>query len=375
MSKKITLFLRSWLRSMSLERVSQTKTRRSRYDTIEIINIRDYLKESKKRFFDEYNNISAPTADAHKYTLLYTLRKGKFGSVKLVQDKTTKNFLAMKVYEKRLLVESGLVRHILNEKKLLQTIDFPLAVRMEFFCMDYSWIYFIMPFLSGGDLHNLLKVRGRFSERLSCFYAAQIVLALEYLQCILFVHRDLKPGNILLDCHGYIKIADYGFAKMVESRTYTLCGTCPYIAPEIIEGNGYARSVDWWSLGVLLYEMVAGKPPFQAKHKNDLFTKILYYKFDFPDHFSKSLQNILKKLLERDVTRRIGNMKRGADDVKKHDWFKGVSWLMLINKEVAPLLNPYKADYNLIANFPRARQTSLMNISKTNQFAEKFKDF
>lgn len=373
MSKKITLFLRSWLQSRSLERLSQSKG--SRYEYIEILDIKDYLKESKRRFFKEYNKISAPTVDAQRFNLLFTLRKGKFGSTKLVQDKVTKNFLAMKVYEKRKMVESGLVRHILNEKKLLQSIDFPLAIRMEFFCMDFSWIYFIMPFLSGGDLHNLLKVRGRFSERLSCFYAAQIVLALEYLQCIFFVHRDLKPGNILLDCHGYIKLADYGFAKLVESRTFTLCGTCPYMAPEIIEGNGYARSVDWWSLGVLLFEMVAGKPPFHAKNKTRLFTKILYYKFDFPDHFSTDLKNILKKLLERDVSRRIGNMKRGAEDVKRHAWFKGISWLMLINKEVIPLLNPYKADFDLIANFPRARQTSMLHISNTDKFADEFRGF
>lgn len=295
--------------------------------------------------------------------------------MKLVQDKTENEYYAVKVIEKGKLARSRTTHHILNEKLLLDSLDFPFVMRMEYFSMDYSYIYFVLPFISGGDLRTHLRAVKKFSEKLARFYAAQMILTLEYLHNINIIHRDLKPENILIDKTGYLKITDFGFAKTVETRTYTFCGTMPYLAPEMISHIGYGRSVDWWSLGVILYEMTTGHLPFYGKSNTSLLTNIMYYVPRYPDQMSKYLQDVLKQLLQRDVTRRLGNLKNGAKDVKGHRWFKNVDWLKLLNRKVTPPFVPVVDETHPTSYFPRARQSSLLDISVIDEYQDHFKDF
>merc|ERR1712060_144499 len=183
--------------------------------------------------------------------------------------------------------------------------------------------YMMLEYIIGGELFTHLRRAGKFTNDHTRFYAAQIVMALQYLHTLMVVYRDLKPENLLLDLSGYLKITDFGFAKVVEDRTWTLCGTPEYLAPEIIQSKGHGKAVDWWALGILIYEMLAGYPPFYDENPFGIYQKILAGKIEFPRHFDVHAKDMVKKLLSADRTKRIGNLKNGAEDIKKHKWFKG----------------------------------------------------
>ncbi|KAJ3257851.1 camp-dependent protein kinase catalytic subunit [Chytriomyces hyalinus] len=163
------------------------------------------------------------------------------------------------------------------------------------------------------------------------FYAAEVTVAFEYLHARHIAYRDLKPENLLIDAKGHIKITDFGFAKQIkEDQTWTLCGTPEYLAPEIIKAKGYGKSVDWWALGILIFEMIAGFPPFSDDDNIKLFEKIIACKLRFPEGFEKKAKDLCKCLITPDLSKRYGNLKRGAEDVKAHAWFDTIDWDQLI---------------------------------------------
>ena len=206
------------------------------------------------------------------------------------------------------------------------------------------------------------------------------MLAFEYLHSKNVVYRDLKPENLLVDGLGYLKIADFGFAKIVPDVTWTLCGTPDYLAPEIIQSKGYGKAVDWYALGVLIFEMLAGYPPFYDEDHFRLYEKILSGKVKYPSHFDTSAKDLLKHLLTPDLSKRYGNLKNGAADIKRHRWFAGVDWQSLYNRQIAaPFIPPVggPGDTRNFELYPEAFE-DYKEYGRTNlndPFAEKFLSF
>uniref|UniRef100_A0A2A4J5D2 Protein kinase domain-containing protein n=1 Tax=Heliothis virescens TaxID=7102 RepID=A0A2A4J5D2_HELVI len=194
--------------------------------------------------------------------------------------------------------------------------------------------------IATGELFTLLKKFGCLSEDSGKFYAAQVVLALEYLHHCGVVHRDIKPENILIGTTGYILLADFGFSKIIKTRTWTICGTPEYLAPEIITSKGYSFAVDWWSLGVLIFEMCTGYPPFYSADPITLYEKVLTGHFKIPANMSSSCKYLVKHLLEVDPTKRMGALKAGVFDIKSDFWFVDINWNMILHQKVAPPFVP-----------------------------------
>jgi protein kinase A len=217
----------------------------------------------------------------------------------------------------------------------------------------------------------------KFKEETSRFYASQVVLALEYIHKMDLIYRDLKPENILIDKNGYIKITDFGFCKLIKDRTYTLCGTPEYLAPEIIKSKGYGVSVDWWSLGILIYEFTAGYSPFAGTNSDhmQMMERIVSLKYKMPNYFSNDLKSLVSNLLQTDLTRRYGNLKNGVNDIKNHGWFKAINWLSMYFQKVEPPFKPKisndPADISQFDSFDDVK----MRVSVNNKYGDQFADF
>ena len=173
----------------------------------------------------------------------------------------------------------------------------------------------------------------------------------EYLHQKKIIYRDLKPENLLIASSGYLRLTDFGFAKYCEGRTYTLCGTPEYLAPEILMNKGHGLAVDWWCLGILTYEMIAGIDPFNDEDPMAIYQKILKGKVKFPSDFEKSAKSLVKHLLVADVTKRYGCLKGGVDDIKNHKWFKGFDWSSLSEEKLEPPFMPIVCDLGDTSNF------------------------
>lgn len=173
------------------------------------------------------------------------------------------------------------------------------------------------------------------------FYGAQVLSIFEYMHSKDIVYRDLKPENIMIGSDGYLQLIDFGFAKVVTKRTYTICGTPEYIAPEILLNQGHGKPVDWWTLGILLYEMLAGYPPFQDDDPMNIYRKIINTKPRYPDGFDSNLKSLIKHLLRRDLSKRFGNLKNGAKDIKEHRFFADLNYDDLLSRKLKP---PYLPD-------------------------------
>ena len=209
---------------------------------------------------------------------------------------------------------------------------------------DEEEIYMLMELALGGELFSILRERVRFDEKQSCFYAACVQSAFAYLHDRSIVYRDLKPENLLFDSEGYLKVVDFGFAKKIVDRTWTLCGTPEYLAPEIIANKGHNLGVDWWAIGILIYEMLVGYPPFCADDPMDIYQKILRGKISFPAILSKNAKAMIASLLVANPAARLGCLKNKGRDVRHHPFFKPVDFPSLESYSVkAPYVPTIKS--------------------------------
>lgn len=246
---------------------------------------------------------------------------------------------ALKVLRKSEIVRLKQVEHINSERAILDRIRHPFVVELYATYQDSLNVYMLLSYIPGGELFSHLRRAGRFSADVTRFYLASIILAIEYLHSNNIIYRDLKPENLLLDRVGYLRIADFGFAKRIEDRTYTLCGTPEYLAPEIVLSQGHGKAVDWWALGILAFEMLAGYPPFFDDHTLGIYEKILRNEIAFPSHIDPYAKDLIRGLLTADRSKRMGNLRGGAKDVMNHAWFAGVDWGSLERKEIgAPIV-------------------------------------
>lgn len=268
-----------------------------------------------------------------------TLGTGSFGRVRFVTHKTTGSHWAIKMLKKAEVIRLQQVEHMLSEKAILACLDHPFIVKLAGTFQDKKYLYMVLEYIVGGEFFTHLRKAGRFENPVAKFYAAQIVTVFEYLHNQDFIYRDLKPENLLLDVEGYVKITDFGFAKRVAFKTYTLCGTPEYIAPEVLLNKGHGKGVDWWTLGILIFEMLGGQPPFVDDDPMGIYQQILAGKVNFPRFFERNAKNLIKKLLTADLTKRFGCLKNGAEDIRKHKWFAGLDYdALLARKPTAPII-------------------------------------
>lgn len=293
------------------------------------------------------------TCSANDFEMGRILGTGSFGRVALAKHKPTNTVVAIKSLLKSHIIKNQQVSHVQSEREVLAAIDHPFVVRMHANFQDEHCCRFVMEYIAGGEFFSHLRSRGQLPEDAARFYAAQVLLVFEYLHSKDIIYRDLKPENMLLDSEGYLKLADFGFAKVLPGgkRTYTLCGTCDYLAPEVILSKGHGRAVDWWELGILMYEMLAGYPPFCDTDAMGTYQRILKGVVTFPFHVSPAAKDLIRKLLQADLSKRYGCLAGGAQDIKGHQWFRSVNFSALLSRKIPAPIRPVVKSVDDTSNF------------------------
>jgi len=286
------------------------------------------------------SDLTGKTLNVGDFTLGKTLGTGAFGRVRFTTYKPTGQHYALKTLKKAAIIKMKQVDHMMSETSILIKLKHPFIVNMYGKFHDSRYVHLVLEYIVGGEFFTHLRKAGRFDNTASCFYGACIAAIFEYCHSLNIIYRDLKPENILINNDGYVKLTDFGFAKVIEHRTYTLCGTPEYIAPEVLLNKGHGKPVDWWTLGILIYEMIVGYPPFVDEDPMGIYQKILSGKIVFPKIIDKNAKSLVKKLLTADLGKRYGNLKNGADDIKQHKWFHELSWDDLLAKKIAPPFKP-----------------------------------
>ncbi|KAI8376229.1 kinase-like domain-containing protein [Radiomyces spectabilis] len=283
-----------------------------------------------------------------QFSLLQVIGEGAFGKVRIVRHKQTRRQFALKYIHKDKCIHQRATNHILSERRLLETIDHPLIVNLRYAFQDETNLYMALDLMLGGDLHSALQTEGPFSESRARFYIAQIALALNYLHQHRIAHRDIKPENILLDARGNAHVSDFNTAIQFDEKQtlqWSLAGSHAYMAPEALGRMGYSVSVDWWSLGVVAYELLFGKRPFKGVSTEDLTRQILHQPVLFPDHAYATVSpegiNGISQFLDKSPYHRLGCYASGFEQVLAHPWFADLDWIGLELKQVTPPYQPH----------------------------------
>uniref|UniRef100_A0A1J3FTE5 non-specific serine/threonine protein kinase n=2 Tax=Noccaea caerulescens TaxID=107243 RepID=A0A1J3FTE5_NOCCA len=288
------------------------------------------------------------------FEVLKVVGQGAFGKVYQVRKKETSEIYAMKVMRKDKIMEKNHAEYMKAERDILTKIDHPFIVQLKYSFQTKYRLYLVLDFINGGHLFFQLYHQGLFREDLARVYSAEIISAVSHLHEKGIMHRDLKPENILMDVDGHVMLTDFGLAKEFEenTRSNSMCGTTEYMAPEIVRGKGHDKAADWWSVGILLYEMLTGKPPFLGS-KGKIQQKIVKDKIKLPQFLSSEAHALLKGLLQKEPERRLGSGPSGAEEIKQHKWFKGMNWKKVEAREVKPSFKPEVSGRQCIANFDK----------------------
>uniref|UniRef100_A0A663M6D5 non-specific serine/threonine protein kinase n=1 Tax=Athene cunicularia TaxID=194338 RepID=A0A663M6D5_ATHCN len=286
---------------------------------------------------------SNPHAKPSDFHFLKVIGKGSFGKVLLARHKAEEQFYAVKVLQKKAILKKKEEKHIMSERNvLLKNVKHPFLVGLHFSFQTADKLYFVLDYINGGELFYHLQRERCFLEPRARFYAAEIASALGYLHSLNIVYRDLKPENILLDSQGHIVLTDFGLCKEnIEHNgtTSTFCGTPEYLAPEVLHKQPYDRTVDWWCLGAVLYEMLYGLPPFYSRNTAEMYDNILNKPLQLKPNITNSARHLLEGLLQKDRTKRLG-AKEDFMEIKNHIFFSPINWDDLINKKITPPFNP-----------------------------------
>jgi len=309
------------------------------------------LEEIKKRYVDlparkqkiheEFKNLKLSDL-----RIIATLGVGGFGRVELVMiaaDNKERSF-ALKQMKKSQIVETRQQQHIMSEKEIMEESDSHFIVKLFKTFKDRKYLYMLMESCLGGELWTILRDRGNFDDPTTRFYTSCVVEAFDYLHSRGIIYRDLKPENLLLDATGYVKLVDFGFAKKLQvgRKTWTFCGTPEYVAPEVILNKGHDISADYWSLGVLMFELLTGTPPFTGTDPMKTYNIILkgIDAIEFPRNITARAKELIKKLCRDNSAERLGYQKGGIRDIQKHKWFDGFNWEGLRQRTLTPPILP-----------------------------------
>ncbi|XP_032408594.1 protein kinase C epsilon type-like isoform X3 [Xiphophorus hellerii] len=307
------------------------------------------VKEERSQENGEVKGHSAPEIkrmNLHDFLFIKVLGKGSFGKVMLAELKGTDEVFAVKVLKKDVILQDDDVDCTMTEKRILALARKHPYLTQLFCCFQTKdRLFFVMEYVNGGDLMFQIQRSRKFDEARSRFYAAEVTSALMFLHWHGVVYRDLKLDNILLDADGHCKLADFGMCKegiLNGVTTTTFCGTPDYIAPEILQELDYGPSVDWWALGVLMYEMMAGQPPFEADNEDDLFESILHDDVLYPVWLSKEAVSILRAFMTKSPNKRLGCVTaQGCEDaIKVHPFFREIDWMLLDQRKIKPPFKP-----------------------------------
>jgi len=298
-----------------------------------------------------------------------TIGVGQFSRVRLVEVKQLRKYLetllppeeagkeptladppevsmgvfALKVMKKTEVVRLKQVEHVKAEADILARVSHPFIVNLYHRFQDERNLYLIEEFVQMGSLGTHVKKNRQLPNDTARFYAAQIVMAIQFLHAEHIIYRDLNPENVMLDRGHYVKLVDFGLAKGINlddptARTWTLCGTPEYVAPEVISSKGHSKEVDWWALGIVIFEMLSGYPPWYNLKAHAVYNAVINVAPEIPQHFDPHAKEHVGKLLVKERSKRLGNSKNGAEDIKKHKWYRGLNWAALYNKQMPPPL-------------------------------------
>ena len=304
----------------------------------------DFDQESVNEFVDKHeDNPLGIKLSFHDFEKLKVLGKGSFGEVLLVKLKANNKYYAMKILIKKQVKLRHQEVHTKAERDLMVKINCPFIVNIKFAFQDSVKLYIITEFMQGGEMFFHLHKEKKFSDEKTRFYVIEMVLAIEFLHKNKMLYRDLKPENIMVDASGHIKLTDFGLSKMIKKqkeKAFTICGTPQYLAPEILSDEGYDNSVDWWSLGCVMYEMLVGKAPFRIPKGSYLSADLYKKKITIPEYVTPEAKDLISQLLVPNPKKRLGYGVDGSKKIKDHIYFKGVNWEDAWNQKLTPPFIP-----------------------------------
>ncbi|XWS65629.1 hypothetical protein CRYUN_Cryun05aG0130200 [Craigia yunnanensis] len=348
--------------SLKLSKLTLRKTG----DSLELVEgaREEVQKELRKPSIDEvileipYGHIESHPLEHQSvglvdFEVLKVVGQGAFAKVYQVKRSDTSDIYAMKVMRKDKIMEKNHAEYMKSERDILTKVDHPFIVKLRYSFQTKYRLYLVLDFVNGGHLFFQLYRQGLFREDLARIYTAEIVSAVSHLHANGIMHRDLKPENVLLDADGHIMLTDFGLAKEFDenTRSNSMCGTLEYMSPEIVLGKGHDKAADWWSVGILLYEMLTGKPPFSGGNGQKIQEKIIKNKIKLPAFLSSEAHSILKGLLQKEASKRLGSGLGGSEEIKRHKWFKSINWKKLEAREIWPSFLPKVAGNHCVANF------------------------